>query len=379
MCIVLARKKLWFTLLLSFLIIWICFFAYHKYLQYQVRKNSQINTIGGIDVLEKIKLGGIDQWILIRGWDKSNPIILFLHGGPGALLFTYAREIGVQAKLENNFTMVYWEQRGCGKSFNPSIKSESMTIEQLVLDTQELTQYLCHRFNRNKLILVARSFGTLIGLITVHRTPDLYYAYVGIGQLIYPLANDSCTYSLTLKMAASYNNSEALQDLKEMGYPPYNYNQILIQRKWLTFFSDQILTHTLGVRKHQPRYKLLSTPEYSIIDILRIGLDPKFALRHLWNKQLYQINLHEEIRSLEVPVIFVSALYDHFTSQRQLQLFYDNLDAKKGKNLFLFEKSGHEPEKDEPRKFHDIMIENVLPIVDNRADLDLISQKLPIF
>jgi pimeloyl-ACP methyl ester carboxylesterase len=363
-----SRNKFWFALLLSFLLIWISFFTYHKYLQSRVRKKSQINTIHGIDSLEKIKLGGINQWILIRSWDISNPIILFLHGGPGALLFTYAREIGVQAKLEKNFTMVYWEQRGCGKSFSPSIEPESMTIEQLVLDTQELTHYLCHRFNRNKLILVARSFGTLIAMRAVHHAPDLYYAYVGIGQLIYPLANDSITYRLTLQMAARYNNSEALKDLEEIGYPPFNFKELLVQRKWLTFFSDQILNNTFATSKQPPRYKLLSTPEYSITDILKIGLDPKFALRHLWNKRLYQINFHEEIRSLKVPVFFVDAVYDHFTSQEQLQLFYNNLNAKKGKKLFRFEKSGHEPERDEPARFHKIMIENVLPMVDNRPD-----------
>jgi len=124
--------------LILFFLLWMSLFVYQKYLQHQVNAETTIRTPNGIDSLEQITLGGIGQWILTRGWDKSNPVLLFLHGGPGAPLFTYAREIGVGAKLEQHFVMVYWEQRGTGKSFSFSIPEASMTIEHFVRDAYEL-------------------------------------------------------------------------------------------------------------------------------------------------------------------------------------------------------------------------------------------------
>ena len=113
-----VNKKILSISLLLFCIFWTTFFICHKYLQNRPREQTEITTYKGIDSVEKITLGGIDQWILIRGWNRSNPVVLFLHGGPGAPLFTYARDVGVEARLEQHFVMVYWEQRGTGKSFN---------------------------------------------------------------------------------------------------------------------------------------------------------------------------------------------------------------------------------------------------------------------
>jgi pimeloyl-ACP methyl ester carboxylesterase len=107
---------------------------------------------------------------------------------------------------------------------------------------------------------------------------------------------------------------------------------------------------------------LLSTPEYSLFDLIKIGFDPTFSLRSLWNEQLYQINLIEEIRCLEVPVFFICGKYDFFTSQPLLEHFYTQLDAVKGKKIFWFQFSGHEPEQDEPEKFNKIMVDNILTI-----------------
>jgi pimeloyl-ACP methyl ester carboxylesterase len=355
-------KRLLYFFIAAILITWITFYTYHKYLQSQVREESQIRAKTGIDRLDKIKLGGVEQWILIRSWDISNPILLFLHGGPGALLFTYAREIGVGAKLEKDFLMVYWEQRGCGKSYSPAIKTESLSIEQLISDTHELCNYLCQRFNRAKIILVARSFGSLVGIRIVQRIPELFHAYIGIAQMIEPLRNDSLAYRFTLRTAKEYQNKKAIKELEKIGGPPYNYEQLLMQRKWLTIFSEKILTEKFGRYHQDNRTKLLSTPEYSLLDLIKIGFDPTFSLRSLWNEQLYNINLNEEIRSLQVPVFFICGKYDYYTSKTLLEHFYTHLEAVKGKKIFWFEYSGHEPEQDEPEKFNKIMVDNILTI-----------------
>ncbi len=347
-------------ILILFIMLWTGFFAYHKYLQNQVNERTNIITPDGISSLEKITLGGIDQWVLIRGWDRSNPVLLFLHGGPGAPLFTYVRDIGVTAKLEQHFVMVYWEQRGTGKSFNPSIPLESMTIEQLISDTFELSKILKDRFKVPRIYIVGRSWGSLIGLLTAKRHPELFYAYVGIGQMVYPLENDSISYQYTLKIAERFGNEEALKSLKKIGNPPYNYEELIIQRKWLTGFYKAIMAEKFNKKRINYRKKLLSTPEYSLIDIFKTGMDPFFSIKCLWNDEFYKINLFEQVPMVEIPVYFLSGRYDYFTPSEIVENYYQKLQASKGKDFIWFEHSGHYPELEELEKFHDVMVNKIL-------------------
>lgn len=355
-----VQKKLLTTFVTIFLIICLSLIISHHFLKKQVNDRTEINTPNGINSLEKIKLGGIDQWILIRGWNRSNPVLLFLHGGPGAPLFTYARDIGVKAKLEQHFTVVYWEQRATGKSFSLSIPEESMTIEQLVSDAFELTQILKDRFKVPKIFLVGRSWGTLIGLLTAKRYPELFYAYIGIGQIVDPLENDRISYRYTSEIAERLGNEEALNDLRNIGEPPFNFIELIIQRKWLTKFYKNMMAEKFNNKPQNHLKKLLSTPEYSLIDILKMGMDPFFSIKHLWNDKFYKTNLFEQIPQIEVPVFFLAGRYDYFTPSEIVENYYHKLSSSKGKHIIWFEKSGHYPEVEEPKKFYEIMINKVL-------------------
>jgi len=347
-------------ILILFITLWTGFFAYHKYLQNQVKKRTNIITPDGISFFEKINLGGIDQWVLIRGLEKSNPVLLFLHGGPGAPLFTYARDIGVTAKLEQHFVMVYWEQRGTGKSFSHSIPLESMTIEQLISDTFELSKILINRFKVSRIYIFGRSWGSLIGLLTAKRHPELFYAYVGIGQMVYPLENDSISYQYTLKIADKFGNEEALKSLKKIGNPPYNYEEIIIQRKWLTGFYEVMMSEKFNKKRINYRKKLLSTPEYSLIDIFKMGINPFFSIKCLWNDEFYKVNLFNEVPQIGIPVFFLAGRYDYFTPSEIVENYYQKLQASKGKDFIWFERSGHHPELEEPDKFHNVMVNKIL-------------------
>ena len=358
------------TILIFFIVLWTGFFAYHKYLQNQVKKRTDIIKPKGINSLEKINLGGIDQWVLIRGWEKSNPVLLFLHGGPGAPLFTYAREIGVTAKLEQHFVMVYWEQRGTGKSFSHSIPLESMTIEQLISDTFELSKILIDRFKVHRIYIVGRSWGSLIGLFTAKRHPELFYAYIGIGQMVYPLENDSISYQYTLKIAERFRNEEALKDLKKIGDPPYGYEELIIQRKWLTGFYEVMMAEKFNKKRINYRKKLLSTPEYSLIDIFKMGMDPFFSIKCLWNNEFYKVNLFNEVPQIGIPVFFLAGRYDYFTPSEIIENYYQKLHASKGKYFIWFELSGHYPELEEPEKFNDVMVNKILGRVHINEKID---------
>ena len=153
---------------------------------------------GGIASLEQVTLGGDPQWISIRGWDMRSPIILFLHGGPGSPEIPLTRYY--LCDLEQHFVFVNWDQRGAGKSY-PAGKPEKMSIDRFVEDTRELTEYLEKRFHQKKIYVLGHSWGTLLGVLTVTRYPDLYYAYGGIGQYVEGEANERLAYSYTMAKA----------------------------------------------------------------------------------------------------------------------------------------------------------------------------------
>jgi len=149
--------------------------------------------------MEKIRLGGIDQWISIRGSNKRKPLLLFLHGGPGAPVTPLAHKFCPE--LANLFVVVNWEQRGAGKSFSRKIPVESMTVKQFVSDTAELSKMLLKRFDRKKLFLLGASWGSFLGVSTILKHPDLYYAYIGIGQVVYQTEGEKISYDFVMRKA----------------------------------------------------------------------------------------------------------------------------------------------------------------------------------
>ncbi|MFX1343243.1 MAG: alpha/beta fold hydrolase, partial [Promethearchaeota archaeon] len=159
-----------------FLLLYIGLLLYKYYL----RKSTRIKTANSISSLEEITLGDLKQWIFIRGSDQKNPVLVFLHGGPGAPLLGMASSRKYDAELIKHFTVVHWDQRGAGKSFNRDIPVDSMTLDRFVEDCNELIDYLRNRFHMQKVFIVGHSGGTIIGIKTAHKYPEKIHAYVGV-------------------------------------------------------------------------------------------------------------------------------------------------------------------------------------------------------
>lgn len=364
--IFLFRKILKYTTItfaVLFAVCWGLLFLYQKYSQKQTANATGIQTASGIEKLEKYSIGGIEQWILVRGEDKANPVLLFLHGGPGAPLFPYARDIGHHTNLEKYFTVVYWEQRGTGKSFQFDIPEQSMSIKQLVSDAHELTRLLLARFNVPKIYLFARSWGSVIGLLTVQQYPQFYYAYIGSAQIVHPLKNDRYSYRKSIELARKFQNQKAVRELSEVGPPPYDYKELLVQRRRLTFLTSKLFNDGNVTRYQRYRLsfkKLLSTPEYTFWDVLKIGFDPYFSLKHLWNEQYYQLDLMKDVPVVKIPVYFLIGSQDYFVSPALAENYYRHLVAPAGKELIRFSEAGHNPEYQEPEKFFRVMVDKIL-------------------
>jgi pimeloyl-ACP methyl ester carboxylesterase len=209
-----------------------------------------INSATGIDEEAFVQIGGIQQWMTIRGQDRANPVLLLLHGGPGDV--TNPWTFAMFAPWEEHFTVVQWDQRGAGKTFGrngPAI-GPTMTINRMVQDGIEVADYLRHHLNKKKIIVVAHSFGSVIGLAMVRARPDLFYAYVGTGQVADETRNYYAAYDALMQKARAVGNQEAIADLTGVGPPPYkSADGYRAQWKWANKFegADVFLYSRLGL------------------------------------------------------------------------------------------------------------------------------------
>ncbi|HEY1937692.1 MAG TPA: alpha/beta hydrolase [Candidatus Angelobacter sp.] len=213
-------------------------------------KQFVIQSPKGIDEASYVPIGGIEQWVKIRGQDRANPVLLFLHGGPGDV--TSCWTFPLFAPWEEHFTVVQWDERGAGHTLRktgPAI-APTLTVDRMAQDGIELTEYLRKHLGKDKVILVAHSFGSLLGLQMVRTRPDLFYAYVGTGQVADETKNYVAAYDALLKKARAVGNNRAMDELTKVGPPPYSSSEGYgVQRKWANAFegADRFLPGTLGL------------------------------------------------------------------------------------------------------------------------------------
>jgi len=302
----------------------------------------------GADVdLDTIELGGLRQHVLVRQQQPDAPVMLFLHGGPGMPAIPYFEQVDSSGGLEANFTMVYWDQRGAGYSYAPDICPKSMTIDQFVSDTIELTQYLRQRFAVDKIYVMGHSWGTIVGSHAVARRPDLFHAYIAVAQVVNMQQNELLSYRFALAAAERTANRRALRDLHKIGEPPYeNYRQMVIERRWARKFSKQLLNANASPTEPEPATELSE-----LVRELPAWLPgPYFSMQHLWN-ELLRVNLFQDLPQLPVPVVFVAGRHDYDAPSILAKAYYEQVEAPQGKALVWFENSAHTPFSDEPDKF----------------------------
>jgi pimeloyl-ACP methyl ester carboxylesterase len=221
-----------------------------SFLRTRNAKQYAITSPKGIDEAQYVTIGGIEQWVTIRGWDRDNPVLLFVHGGPGDV--TNPWTFALFASWEKQFTVVQWDERGAGRTLRnsgPSV-APTITVDRMVRDGIELSEYLHKHLSKDKIIIVCHSFGSILGLGMAQARPDLFYAYVGTGQVADETRNYFVAYDALLKKAQALGNGEAIDDLTRVGPPPYKSGEgYRVQWKWANAFegADQFIYATLGL------------------------------------------------------------------------------------------------------------------------------------
>jgi pimeloyl-ACP methyl ester carboxylesterase len=305
------------------------------YLWFTPGRTSAIRRPNSIASLERIRLGGLDQCILIRGNDSSLPVLLFLHGGPGMPAMYLAHAF--QRELEKEFVVVQWDRRGAGKSYREDIGS-TLTTEQLIADTVELTNSLRARFHQDKIYLVGHSWGTYLGMLVIARYPELYHAYVGIGQLARssPIARIQDEY--IRQSARRMGDQAAIKELEEKGAS--------VRETLLFQFGGEIR----NAKSFMPLLLTgLAAPEYSLRDARNI---PKGVSLYSRNFVYNSISgdLMDAITQVEIPVYFFTGRYDYTDPFALTQEYFSKIKAPE-KHLVWFEESAHFPFYEEPVAF----------------------------
>ena len=315
----------------------------------------------GINSIEKIIIGGVQQNILIQTEKPGSPVLLFIHGGPSMPIPGVSNRgtdyalVMTTKELIKHFTIVFWDQRGTGKSFSKSIPKETMNLKQFISDAKDVTEYLLDRFEQNKLHLVAHSWGSVIALKLAYQFPEKYYSYTGFSQITNWVENDKLSYKWLLEQAKNTNNQKALRELLDVGEPPYtkDIKQWSVIRKWQ--FKHNTMFYDAGDKKSATFFSglkiMLSSPDYSLKDIYN-SLVRGFKLSYT-EGLLHGINTFDfftEVPQLQIPVMFIHGSKEKHVMPELITRYYEKLDAPKGKTLYWSDKSSHAFHLDDARE-----------------------------
>lgn len=300
------------------------------------------------------RLGGVDQFVMMRGRSRDNPPLILLHGGPGfseTALFRF-----YLAPLEQHFTLVYWDQRGAGKSAGRGVRPESLTVEQFLADLAELVELTCQRLEHGKVVLFGHSWGSALGALFAARAPERVAAYVGCGQIGDWAKGEAAFYAFTLAEAQRHGHRRAVRELEKMGPPPHSVENLLTARTWLSRFEGRMRPNALW----QVLRAVLGTPETSLWEVPQTMRALRETLSAMW-PAVTRLNLHELAPVLNLPVFFLLGRLDHWVPARVSQEYFEALQAP-FKQLVWFEQSKHEPFVDEPDDFNAAMLKWVRPV-----------------
>ncbi len=313
-----------------------------------------------IDEYFAINVNGHDQWLRIRSEKAENPIILYLHGGPGGSQIPSYRHY--QLGWERSFTIVHWEQRGAGKSYSSKLDLQSMTLPQLIADALTVIDYLSARFDRQDIILLGHSWGTLLGIHVLQEEPAAVSSYIGVGQVSNQIESEKRMYRFVLNKARAEKDSLTKQQLSRLhGYPLQNSapaNVALVRQ--LARHAGYLGSNSDDVARTYNR--LMETPEYGLADIYRFLKGTLVSSATLARTMLTNPDSQPTALSLRfgIPVFFISGRRDHFTPADLADDYLESLEAPDKRHI-IFEESGHYPNEDEPERFIQIVEDLTAP------------------
>ena len=330
-------------------------------------RRYKIRTEAGVQRAEYITIGGIGQYIQIRGRDRANPVMLILHGGPGGSMAYYS--YGWQAELERHYTIVHWDQRGCGNTYFHDTGAARPTLELLLSDLDELVDYLRSTFDQEKVVLMGHSWGTYLGALYAGRRGEKVSAYVAVSQMLDFKKSEEVSAREAMGLARAAGRE---RDAEEIG-------GMLADLLAAQTFGKAEATALLKLRQKKEKYL---PPQYP----RGMGAVRIFSPNMTWNDfkwmlsfenmiasngELYRALLSEETASIdgsrrryEMPVILVAGARDWTTPRCLAEAYFDHISAPR-KELIVMENAGHIPFLDRPDEFSEKLLNTLKKVEDH--------------
>jgi pimeloyl-ACP methyl ester carboxylesterase len=312
-----------------------------------------------------VNINGVQQGMIIKSKDITNPVLLYVHGGMPDYFLTQKYPTG----LEEYFTVVWWEQRGSGLSYSPDVSPKTITSEQLISDTLEVTNYLRNRFGKEKIFLMGHSGGTFIGIQAAAQAPELYYAYIGVAQMSNQLESERLAYDYMLQKFKENGNTKMVQKLEaapitlETGIPDAYYA-----------LRDGAM-HSLGIGTTHDMKSVISGiflpsltfREYTLLEKFNLWRGKsQSGVSSIWN-EITTTDLTTQFTYIEIPVYILAGRYDYTVNYDLQKNYFMKINAPK-KGFYTFENSAHSPLFEEPESFIEIIVNDVLNGNINLAD-----------
>lgn len=351
---------MWITALLSLSL------AYHVFPPNGIAQSSPAPAPVPVKIKEEmfVRIGGIDQWITIKGDDRNHPVVLFLHGGPGDALSPYADALF--GGWEKDFTLVQWDQRGAGRTFGksgPSIEL-TLTVERMVQDGVEVAEFLTKRLNKKKIIIYGGSWGSILGMHMAHARPDLFYAYVGDAQLVNTRKNDLASYARVLELARAAGDQPAIAALTAIGPPPWDglYKSWPVYRKLKRAYQAKRVTAPPAPEMLSPEY---ASPE----EQAQYEAADDFCFEHFWGLKmsgpLEQVDLPALGTDFAIPIFILQGEEDLTAVPELAKAYFDSIKAPR-KQFYLVPGTGHAPSATELDLTLKVLLEQVRPLAIDR-------------
>ncbi|WP_301751752.1 alpha/beta fold hydrolase [uncultured Erythrobacter sp.] len=293
-------------------------------------------------------VNGVNQQFLIRGTRKSDPVLLYLNGGPGTPEGILNRLFA--SNLEQSYVVVQWDQRGSGRSYPLFGPYPEQSIEHHLQDLHSVVGWLKQRYGRRKIILVGHSWGSILGILYSKRHPENVALYVGIGQVVSMKDGEDSSFAFTLNEAKRREDHQALEELRAMGTPPFDFETTVRQRAYVDAYGG--LFHK-PVSPLEITVRAISAPEYTAEDLYRFFDGSDKTLRKLW-PEILRVDLRAQAPRLEVPVAFVLGRYDQTTPAPLAEAYLNALNAPRKEAVWV-EDAAHNPHWENPDLFKELL------------------------
>jgi pimeloyl-ACP methyl ester carboxylesterase len=326
-----------------------------------VKDLDRVVTPNGVQESFIATLGGARQYVSVRGADRANPILLYIHGGPASVELPISWSF--QRPWEDYFTVVEWDQRAAGKSFHlndPQAMAPTLKPDRYRDDAIELIELLRKRYGKRKIFLLGHSWGSAVGLSVAVKRPDLLYAYIGMGQLIDFQENEKKSYATVLDQARRDGNAQAVKELEAIApYPgpgDFDLAKTGVERKWSVYYGG------LAAGRHDSDFYIhigRLSPEYGLDDRKGWDAGSDFTMATMW-PHLANLSF-EDVHALNVPIFLFLGRHDTTTPSEIAADWLQRLAAPQ-KSVVWFDNSAHLPMIEEPGRTFQTLLTRVRPL-----------------